>query len=82
MKLPLWPSSASTLEITDGIGIYGENVVQTYVVCVHRASLGMTGPVSRTVGDIESDQKEAFQNYDELESMLVCNLFVTLVSGQ
>jgi hypothetical protein len=44
--------------------------MQTYIVRVQRARPGTIGPVSGIVEDIESGQKEVFQNFDELQTML------------
>ena len=41
--------------------------MQTYIVCVHRAPTGTTGLALGIVEDIESGQKKAFRNFNELQ---------------
>ena len=44
--------------------------MQTFIVRVYRVRPGIIGPVSGIVEDIVSGHKTAFQNFDELETVL------------
>ena len=44
--------------------------MQTYIVRVHRAPPGTIGLVSGILEDIESGEKHAFRNFNELQTML------------